>query len=1016
MIDEDALLASFVDESQQHLSTVEPDMLELEKSGDKIDSDTLNRIFRSIHSIKGASGFFGLQKIGELSHVMESLLALLRDRKISVTRELTDALLAGVDLLRVMVDDVRSSETVDIASHLAVLRDLHERGKTGNIERTVTISVAVSGNREVTLELSEGKAKEFLSRGKLLYLVKISLNDDLRAKKRVPYDYINEMERLGQFVDAFLDIDDVSGLDDCLKNDLAFNFLFATVLEPDLIPVALEIPENQVSAIDLEPYRDAINGTNAPAETAPAAAVATLPDEKSPASGVEGAGVLKEAPIPAGSDGASSSDDAPRREVEEGGAKSVRAVQTEDKLRVGVSLLNDMVNLAGELVLGRNQLMEIATPFVKRAPGLNPVLQHISRITSEMQEKIMQLRMQPVSVIFGKFHRVVRDMARNLKKEIVLETFGDEVELDKSIIESLSDPLTHLIRNSADHGIEDPATREKAGKPRQGKIILRAYHEGGQVHLSITDDGKGMDSSVIGRKAVESGIITNQQLAAMSEKDILKLIFRPGFSTAQVVTSVSGRGVGMDVVRTNIERLGGTVEIDTEVGMGTTMELTLPLTLAIVSGLVVRVWDQVFILPEASIDEMVRIKADEARDRINGVQNAQVLRLRDMIVPLVDLRDVLCGESTDEKSIARRTEAGEPVRILILRYGMARFGLMVDAVENMEEIVVKPLPHYLKRMKCFSGATIMGNGRVSLILDVSGLIEKAAMVHYEERESGQAGVEDAGVMNDAQNLLVFDNGTEERFAFPLELITRIERVPLSSIERIRETYILQYQGENLRLLFLEDHLPVTRPSRRDDENIGIIVPKHMRHPMGIVINRPIDTVNAAVKLDTETIVSPGIFGTAVVSGKVTIFPDMYKLFEMAAPEWFGAEQKKENRKKRILLVEDTPFFRMVESEYLESAGYKVVQAENGERALALLSEHPVDAVVLDIIMPVMDGWAMIKRLRSDQRWKDLPVLAVTSLGDEDVARRGIEAGFSDWEVKLNKTSLLEKLGNLLSPS
>jgi len=610
MIDEDALLASFVEESQQHLQTIEPDLLDLEKGSETVDSEMLNRIFRSIHSIKGASGFFGLKKIGELSHVMESLLSLLRDRKISVTQELTDALLAGVDMLRSMVDDVVGSENFDIHAEVNALRNILENKNTSvsgeDISKKVTVSEQIQDTGDVrkpkTLEITEEEYKRLVSRGKYLYSAKLLLNKDLREKGKTPFSYINEMELMGTFIDSYLDVDGVTSLDDCLENELAFNFLFATVLDPDLIPGALEIPDDRVTVFDLNSaikMGEETANTDTISETSPEIPLKTEKDIAQP---------------PREEFQRKSSDD----ELTEK-AKSSRVVQTEDKLRVGVNLLNELVNMAGELVLGRNQLLEISAPLAKQTPGLNTVLQHVSRVTTEMQEKIMQLRMQPVSVIFGKFHRVVRDISRSLNKEIVLETFGEDVELDKSIIESLSDPLTHLIRNSADHGIESPDVRENSGKPRQGKIILKAYHEGGQVHLAISDDGKGIDTKIISEKALEKGVITRQQLIAMSEKDILKLIFSPGFSTAQTVSSVSGRGVGMDVVRTNIEHLGGTVEIETEVNKGTTIKLVLPLTLAIVSGLVVKVWDQPFILPEANIDEMVRIKPEEIMARINKV-------------------------------------------------------------------------------------------------------------------------------------------------------------------------------------------------------------------------------------------------------------------------------------------------------------------------------------------------------------------------------------------------------------
>jgi two-component system chemotaxis sensor kinase CheA len=472
----------------------------------------------------------------------------------------------------------------------------------------------------------------------------------------------------------------------------------------------------------------------------------------------------------------------------------------------------------------------------------------------------------------------------------------------------------------------------------------------------------------------------------------------------------------MDVVRTNIERIGGAVEIETGVNKGTTIELVLPLTLAIVSGLTVKVRDQLFILPEANIVEVVRIKPEEVRDRINSVQNAQVLRLRDMIVPIVDLKSVLWGLAADEKSIAERSDGGDPLRILILKYGASRFGLIVDTVENIEEIVVKPLPRYLKAMKGFSGATLMGNGRVALILDVGGLIEKAALQHY-EMQAGEkkAAPDEMGEAADIQNLLVFDNGTEERFALPLELITRIVRVPMSAIEKIKDKHVLQYKGENLRLIFLEDYLPVTKPERQPADKIGVIIPKQVSHPMGIVIGCPIDTVSTAITLDTAIVMSPGLFGSAVIEGRVTLLPDMYRLFEIAEPEWYASRKavKKGVEKKKILVVEDAPFFRMIETDYLESAGYQVAIAEDGAKALEMLEGKQFDAMVLDIIMPVLDGWGVIKAVREEPRFNDLPVLAVTSLGDEETMQRGLESGFTDWETKLNKTRLLEKLGAML---
>lgn len=1002
MLNDEALLANFVEESQQHLQDIEPDLLELEKGGDNVDKEVVNRIFRSVHSIKGASGFFGLKNIGELSHAMENLMSLVREGKKSVTSELTDNLLEGLDTLRAMIDDVAASEEIDIKVIVEKIEKMLTQ-KPDQKEKVIVKEKSESGEGKLerTFELDEETINSLLSKGQYLYSVTISIHVDLRDKGKTPYDYINNMESFGRFIDTYLDIYSITGLDDCLDNDIAFIFLFATVLEPDLVIAGLEVPKEQIKAIDLEFYRKIIEEKGSDDKKVK---LSILEEEtkKTRSKGVEEVENEKK------------DDKKEKEDVSLKPKENIHKIQAEEKLRVGVNLLNELVNLAGELVLGRNQLMQITSDFLQQEPQINSVIQNVSRITTEMQEKIMQLRMQPVSVVFQKFNRVVRDIARNLKKDIVLETSGEDVELDKSIIESLSDPLTHLIRNSADHGIELPEEREKSGKPRQGKIKLNAFHEGGQVHLEVIDNGKGIDAGKIGEKAVEKKLISEEELETLSEKELVRFIFNPGFSTAKKVSSVSGRGVGMDVVLTNIEHLGGNVDIETTLGEGTKISLILPLTLAIVSGLIVKVNKQSFVIPEVNVDEIVRIKFEEINKKTDIVQNTRVLRLRDLLLPLISLKSILWGRSNIDIDINK----DEALRILIIKFGSFKFGLIVESIENIEEIVVKPLPRYLKKLKSFSGSTILGNGSVALILDVAGLLDLSSIKEFDEKYTQKEDTEKELISeHDLQTLLLFDNNSEETFAIPLELISRIEKVDSSKIEKIKKRQFLQYQGQNLQMIFLEDHLPISVPKRKESDNLGVLIPKQMKHPFGIVINRVIDTVRTAVNLDTETEMSPGLFGTAIINDKITLLPDMYKLFEMAAPEWQTDEEmdvKRKKRKRKILLVDDVAFFRMVESEYLTSAGYKVITAENGRKALDLLDKEKVDAVVLDIIMPVMDGWEVIKEIRKNEKLKNLPVLAVTSLGDEENAVKGIREGFDDWEVKLNKTRLLEKLKKILT--
>lgn len=1043
MLDEhDDLLDDFVEDARQHLQSIEPDFLVLEQSGAEADPEVVNRIFRGVHSIKGAAGFFGLDNIGALSHRMENLLARIRDREIVPSPEMVDALLTGLDSLRAMMDNITESEKADIQTELDMLASFLEENPPGEkvvVEERQKQDEPVPPGERVRFNISAAEVENLIAGGFRLYTVKLYLNADLREKGKSPFDFITSMESLGRFVDAVLDTRGITGLADCMENDLAFDFLFATALEPVFITEALELAWDRLIPMDLEGFNPLEEKaaetplTPSPIEAPPVPdSSSPLPIPPEPEASVPGTAPVFQSDIIQSDDVQSSeirSHDIQPADIKTADIKTdvpTQEVQAEEKIRVGVNFLNELVNLAGEMVLGRNQLMQTALPLVKNTPGLNPILQHISRVTSEMQEKIMRMRMQPISLVFDRFHRVVRTSARKLNKEVKLVTRGGEVDLDKTIIEGLSDPLTHLIRNSVDHGIEFPSEREAAGKPRHGVIQLTAYHQGGQVHLEILDDGRGLDGDYIGQKAVEKGVISAVELRELDERERMRLIFRPGFTTAEKVTDLSGRGVGMDVVRTNIEHLGGAVEIESRPGRGTRVTLALPLTLAIVSGLLIRSGGHFFILPEADIDELVRIKPDEIQKRIHPVQGACVLRLRETLLPLVDLNHLLShpeaktgkdGVGEENLSSPSLMQKTEPVRIIAIRYGGIRFGLAVDRIISTEEIVVKPLPRYLKKMVWFSGVAILGNGKVALILDTAGIMKKAAVAKLELETAEPVSVSDphreAAV---PQTLLIFDNGTEERFGLPLELISRIERFEAGAVERINDRSFLRYRDRKLRLVFLEDHLPVSRPSRSPEDRVGVIVPRQMRHPVGVVFHRVIGTVESVVELDAESIQAPGLFGSAVLENRITLLPDIYRLFEMAAPEWYAvpsAETAASDRKCRVLLVDDTPFFRMVESEYLRSAGYEVLQAGDGGAALKVLEEADVDAVILDIVMPGMDGWETIAAIRSEQRLRGLPVMAVTSLEDRNLARRGMDAGFDDWELKLNKDRLLEKLAALI---
>lgn len=1034
--DDSDLLSAFVEEAQEHLQLIEPDLLELEQGGAKSDPEVVNRVFRSVHSIKGSSGFFGLEKIGRLSHVMENLLSKLRSGKLSVTPEFIDALLAGIDTLRVMVEDVANSEEIEIENDLRNLKSLssdfaEEADKKEADKKEVEADGGNDSDAEIArkLELFDIPTEVFdriSASSNFLYLMRINVKKDILEKDRTIEDYLEAVGKLGDVVAKVEDESDGSDGQQLL-------FLFNTVMETDLAVIGLEVDRSQVEQINLS-----AEGIKPPKDVEPQEL--DVVEEKTESSGdvmkKKGEAVGESTDIPETDvdeivptcealpenipeeESDTPDDDTVTESAQDTTAKKPK-IQTDEKLRVSVSLLNDLVNLAGELVLDRNQLLRITEALAKDAPGLSTVLKSTSQVTTEMQEKIMQLRMQPVSVLFGKYNRIVRDMSRKQKKAIVLETSGEDVELDKSIIEALIDPMTHLVRNAVDHAIELPEEREKAGKPRQGKILLKAYQEGGQVHLAIVDNGCGMDADKIAKTAVEKNLVTSAQIAGMNVREKVRLILKPGFSTAKEVTAVSGRGVGMNVVNTNIEELGGTVEIETTVGEGTKIDLNLPLTLAIVSGLVVGTKGHNIVVPEANIQELVRVRVGETDNtRVEQVQKVQMLRLRDSLIPLIRLDSALgIISEKEERAEIKKQRKGDvmTLRFLIVSHGNSRFALQVDEVVSTEEIVVKPLPRFIQKLQGVSGTTIMGDGSVSLILDVAGVVQVTGMKRLEEKIVLEEEA-DTELLGEKQSLLIFDIGSEERFALPLQLINRVEQIPISEIERVEQQDYLQYRDANLRLIYIDDFLPVSKPDRSEWTQISLIVPKSSQYPMALVIRRVIDTIETVIDLDTRTITGKGLYGFTVLDGKITMLPDMFKVFEMADP---NSKEKAEyisrnGVKAKILLVEDTPFFRTVEKDYFESAGHEVILAEDGEKALNILAREQFDIVVSDILMPNLDGFGLVKALRSDDRWKDLPVLALTSMEDAALAQRCMKDGFTDWEIKLNKEKLLTKLDAILA--
>jgi two-component system chemotaxis sensor kinase CheA len=693
------------------------------------------------------------------------------------------------------------------------------------------------------------------------------------------------------------------------------------------------------------------------------------------------------------------------------GRKALTAGDSGESIRVRVGLLNQLMNLAGELVLGRNQLMQRLAGASDGIAGLNTILQHVDRVTSEVQEAVMQTRMQPIGSLFSRFHRVTRDLARSLNKQIDLTLTGETVELDKSLIEALADPLTHLIRNCSDHGIEKPDVRTKAGKRAAGTISLSAQQEGGKVRVIVADDGAGVNIERVKQKALEKALITREQSQQMSERDVLQLLFAPGFSTAESVTGVSGRGVGMDVVRENVSRIGGTVEIETAAGEGTTFYLDLPLTLAIIPALIVTASGQRFAIPQVNMLELVHLDGNEATTDLLHVGETEVYRLRGTMLPIVRLGPALgLDRAVDEQ------ETGS-VSIAVVAAGNKQYGLVVDRIHDTEEIVVKPLGHLLKNLPVYAGATLMGDGRPALILDMAGVAKTANITLQEEKGfDSRATDQQTQAASDEQTLLLFSVGEGDQFAVPLSLLSRLEEVPADRITTSLQGKVIPYRGRLLPLVMLEDILAVAPPPQREKLTILVF---EIEREVGLVATRIVDAVKTSVTLDSDAIATKGITGLALVQDRPTSFIDIYQIIEMAYPHWFQHDRSTrrksvESGQVTILLAEDSSFYRTVEKNYLVQSGFNVVEAEDGERALELLKTVHVDLVITDIEMPKLDGFMLTRRIRENPKLHDLPVIAVTSLATEADRQTGLQAGVNAYLVKLQREQLLQEVTRLLS--
>ena len=1073
-MNDDEMLIGFLDEAREHLSTIEPDLLVLES--DPTNTETINRLFRSVHSIKGGAGFFGLDRLSQMAHVMENLMSKVRNDQITLEQPHIDGLLAGLDQLNKMVADSQNSNDFDITVEKETLEQLASGQPAAPAAAPESAAapapvapaaapapvaaptpVVAAAPAPMIEQVSEfeipQKELDWVTKHQMnLYAVSVYLNRDIMSKGKTPYEFISDLEELGRFIDSYLETENVNALDQGADEDLRFTFVFASIMDPVIAAEGLTVSQEHIQHLKLEDIVDrklrVVHHVEAPQSEQPVAPAEVVPaPAEVVAAPVEAvAPPVEETPAPEVPEESSAIVPAPVTKPAPTKTPDAKKLKSDESIRVGVGKLNKLVDLAGELVLVRNQLLQAGEKQGKREAGFASILASLNIVTTELQEEILNTRMQAVQTVFGKFPRLIRELGRSLGKDINLITEGGEVELDKTVLEALSDPLTHMIRNTADHGIEGPEERKKAGKPPQGKLLLKAYHESGQVIIEISDDGRGIDPDKIAAGAFKKGLISEEDMGVMSHQEKINLIFLPGFSTAQQVSSVSGRGVGMDVVRSNIEQISGTVGLTSKLGQGTTLKLTLPLTMAIVSCLIVASENQRFAIPQVNLEELVMLKAEDFQTMLGHVQGRQVLKLRGDLLPLLSLAEglgiqetagkayrnflsLLGGENSGQRSGSKDEAAGvfhlqdwkessvntEAVRVLIISVGITKVGVVVDSIVGSEEIVVKPMPEYLKQLNSFSGATILGDGTVAMILDTLGFVQHNQLNMTEQRVQTRGLDEHQSHVEESQSLLIFDNGTGEQFAITIPLIQRVDEIQRDQLQKVSDKEYLEYRGEQMRILRLEDYLEVRKPEEKGDK-ISIIVPKGTRTPVGLMINRVIDTKTMLIDVAEGAIHGPGILGSTLIDGKITVLLDLYAILEAGEPQSlhavnFVAETVKSSR---ILVIEDTPLFQTIVREYLSSVGFEVDVEENGQLGLDAIEANRYDLVLCDIEMPVMDGFDVIRSLRANDKYKDLPVIALTSLDDEKLVAEGLKAGFNEWMIKLDKERMLATVNQYLS--
>ncbi|MDO8839229.1 MAG: chemotaxis protein CheW [Parvibaculum sp.] len=964
----DDLLNEFLAEARESLDVLDSELVELEQRPE--DPALLGSIFRIMHTIKGTCGFLGLPRLETVAHAAEDVLGRVRDGGLLVSPEVVSLVLSALDRIKELVAALGATGSEPAGSDEELIGALR-RLASGEVEASRPADIAPSAKAGKLYDRAGGASGIDTA----CELACMAFLEQSAQREALEPDMLKLQFALAGGLTAALQktpgIDIVDVLTCLADNGWTEADLATLRTEIGKAFASLGVDADDVAALLRHLTREA------PEEAIALPAV----EEAKPKKGAE--------TMPAATE---------RRDV--------AANAPSETLRVNINVLEDLMTMVSELVLTRNQLLQILRGY-NESPFGAP-LQRLNQITTELQENVMMTRMQPIGNAWGKLPRLVRDLTQELDKKIELVMTGADTELDRQILESIRDPLTHMVRNSADHGIETVGERLAAGKPEHGTVELSARHEGGHIIVQVSDNGRGLPTARIREKVVANGLATEAQLETMTEQQIQQFIFRPGFSTAASVTSVSGRGVGMDVVRSNIEKIGGIIEFQSTEGVGSRFVIKIPLTLAIVSAIIVECAGERFAMPQNSVVELVRISHTSAKglEEING---RPVYRLRDRLLPLVSLAEILDLPRPDR---AADDDSGtESTYVVVSQVGAFVFGIIVDKVFDTEEIVVKPVSRTIRHISCFSGTTILGDGQVIMILDPNGLASAVSAVPHIESAQTTTG-DNLTHDRDAVSMLVFEAGDGGPKAVPLSLVARLEEADLSTAEQAGARTVLQYRGGLMPLIGLDGE-PAVRTGKHP-----ILVFVDGSRMLGLVVDRVIDIIEAPLDLQLTGGSRAGILGSAVIASTTTDVIDTVHYLRQSDADWFSVETEKafgEDDSRNVLLVEDSAFFRNLLMPMLTLAGYHVTVAEHGEAALEICKgSGRFDIVVSDIEMPGLSGFDLARLLKSDGHMKGVPIIALSSHANPKDIERGMSAGFTEYVTKLDPKALLGALSRVLS--